>query len=208
MGPARQRPTTRLGIVVRRPTIRARAVPGQLPHPVPRADPAGIADIPGEKIFFLQLADAPLHGHGRPPVEPPLPALPRSGRVRPPRLLGSCWARGTAGRCRWKSSTTSSASPTPGAPPSTPCARCWRCSRRVPCSAPPARLRTLRPPPALPGSPSPNWPPRRVRLRRGLLAALGSPTTGSTGQARRSVGAGRGPGPAQRPSATGDGEAA
>ena len=45
-----------------------------------------IRDIPGEKIFFLQLADAPAAGHGRPAVEPALPLLPGPGRLRPRRL--------------------------------------------------------------------------------------------------------------------------
>ena len=47
------------------------------------SDPAGIEAIPGEKLFFLQLADAPFDGHGRPAVEPALPAVSRAGRLRP-----------------------------------------------------------------------------------------------------------------------------
>ncbi|WP_324273434.1 sugar phosphate isomerase/epimerase and 4-hydroxyphenylpyruvate domain-containing protein [Blastococcus brunescens] len=34
-------------------------MPGQLPRAVPPGDPAGFAAVPGEKLFFLQLADAP-----------------------------------------------------------------------------------------------------------------------------------------------------
>src|SRR3954465_9827748 len=61
------------------------------------SDPAGIADIPGEKLFFLQLADAPVMDMdvlqwsrpyplfpGQGPLDPP--ALPRAGDVRPPPL--------------------------------------------------------------------------------------------------------------------------
>src|SRR3954465_12640116 len=61
------------------------------------SDPAGIADIPCEKLFFLQLADAPVMDMdvlqwsrpyplfpGQGPLDPP--ALPRAGDVRPPPL--------------------------------------------------------------------------------------------------------------------------
>ena len=83
-----------------------------------------IAAIPGEKIFFLQLADAPHLTHGRAAVEPPLPLLPGPGRVRPRRLRSRrVLAAGYAARCRSRSSTTSSARPTPTARPSTRCAR-------------------------------------------------------------------------------------
>ena len=57
-GAARQRLPPRL-VDRRAATIPPRTLPGQLPHPFPRRGPAGIRDIPGEKIFFLQLADAP-----------------------------------------------------------------------------------------------------------------------------------------------------
>ena len=46
-------------------------------------DPAAIEQIPGEKVFFLQLADAPALSHGRAVVEPPPPAVPRRGQLRP-----------------------------------------------------------------------------------------------------------------------------
>ena len=94
------------------------------------SDPAGIRDIPGEKLFFLQLADAPHDGHGRPAVEPAPPALPRPGRVRPAGLpRPRAGRRATPDRCRSRSSTTCSGSPTRAAPRSTRCARCWRCRR-------------------------------------------------------------------------------
>ncbi len=85
--------------------------------------------IPGEKIFFLQLADAPHLTDGRPAVEPPLPLLPRPGRARRRRLRRrACWPPATTARCRSRCSTTSSARPTRTARRSTPCARC-SCSR-------------------------------------------------------------------------------
>ena len=45
-------------------------------------------------IFYLQLADAPHLSDGRPAVEPPLPLLPRPGRVRPRRLRRARARRG------------------------------------------------------------------------------------------------------------------
>ena len=61
------------------------------------ADPAGIRDIPAEKIFFLQLADAPDLVDGRAAVEPPLPLLPGPGRLRPRDFLGHVLAAGYDG---------------------------------------------------------------------------------------------------------------
>ena len=48
-------------------------------------DPAAIEEIPGDKIFFLQLADAPALTHGRAVVVAPPPPVPRGGRLRPRR---------------------------------------------------------------------------------------------------------------------------
>ena len=94
-------------------------------------DPAAIEDIPADKIFFLQLADAPALTHGRAVVEPPPPAVPRRGRLRPGRLRRrTCWPPATTGRCRWRSSTTPSGRPTPTAPRCTPCVRCSGCRTR------------------------------------------------------------------------------
>ena len=76
----------------------ARHLPGQLPHPLARPRPGRASrDIPGEKIFFLQLADAPRAGDGRAAVEPPLPLLPGPGRLRPRRLPAHVLAAGYAG---------------------------------------------------------------------------------------------------------------
>ena len=86
----------------------ARHLPGLLPHPLARQRPGrASSEIPGDKIFFLQLADAPGDGHGRAPVEPPLPLLPGPGRLRPGRpSWATCRPRATTGRGRWRSSTT------------------------------------------------------------------------------------------------------
>ena len=72
---------------------------------------------PADKIFFLQLADAPALTHGRAVVEPPPSAVPRRGHLRPGRLrLATCSPPATTGRSRWRSSTTPSGRPTPTAP--------------------------------------------------------------------------------------------
>ena len=77
------------------------------------SDPAGIRDIPGEKIFFLQLADAPRmdmdvlqwsRHHRCFPGQGGLDVAARPARTR--------WPRATPARCRSRSSTTSSAPPT------------------------------------------------------------------------------------------------
>ena len=101
------------------------------------------SEIPGEKVFFLQLADAPAAEHGRAVVEPAPPALPRRGRLRPrgvPRARAR--APATTARSRWRSSTTPSGRPTPTAPRGRRCARCagWRTRRRAASAARPAGL--------------------------------------------------------------------
>ena len=87
-------------------------------------DPAQIDDIPADKIFYLQLADAPAltmdvlswSRHHR--------LFPGEGafdltRLRRPRAGRPA----TTARCRWRSSTTPSGRPIPTAPPCTPCGR-------------------------------------------------------------------------------------
>ena len=100
-------------------------------------DLGAIADIPGEKLFYLQLADAPhlemdvlqWSRHYR--------CFPGQGALRPRRLRrAACSPPATTARCRSRSSTTSSARPTPTARRSTPCARC-SCSRTL--GLPPAQ---------------------------------------------------------------------
>ena len=85
------------------------------------SDLARLAEIPGERIFYLQLADAPRlvmdvlqwSRHYR--------CFPGQGALRPgatscDRVLATGLR---AARCRWRSSTTSSARPTRSGPPST-----------------------------------------------------------------------------------------
>ena len=76
-------------------------------------DPAGFADVPGEKLFFLQLADAPQldmdvlqwSRHHR--------LFPGQGAFDLPGFLGArARRRATPGRCRSRCSTTSSGRPT------------------------------------------------------------------------------------------------
>ena len=93
------------------------------------SDPAGIRDIPGEKLFFLQLADAPhmdmdvlqWSRHHR--------LFPGQGAWDLPAFLDHVLTAGYPGRCRSRCSTTCSGSPTRAGPRSTRCARCWRCRR-------------------------------------------------------------------------------
>ena len=81
-------------------------------------DPAAIEQIPGDKVFFLQLADAPALLDGRAVLEPPPPAVPGRGQLRPrPGSCATCSPPATTGRCRWRSSTTPSGRPTPSGPP-------------------------------------------------------------------------------------------
>ena len=86
-------------------------------------DTAPIEAFDPEKIFFVQVADAPK-------LSMDVLSWSRHYRVFPGRASSnspSSWAtwsaRATRDRCRWKCSTTSSASPTSNAPPSTPCGR-------------------------------------------------------------------------------------
>ena len=125
LGPARQRVRPRLADRRggRPPRARASAWTASTSCPAATTRPAS-ATSPAEKIFFVQLADAPHLRHGRAAVEPALPLLPRPGRLRPHR---ASWRTSsppaTTGRCRSRSSTTSSARPTPTGRPSTRCAR-------------------------------------------------------------------------------------
>ena len=119
LGPARRHVGARPGTPSGGPTTRRSGLCLDSFHVLSRGgDPAGSPTIPGEKIFFLQLADAPLPRHGRAAVEPPPPALPRPGRLRPAALPRRVLRRRVRrARCRSRSSTTSSARPTPAAPP-------------------------------------------------------------------------------------------
>ena len=125
VGPARQQFDHAWRIVAARRPPGARHLPGHLPHPLARHRPERDRAIPGEKIFFLQLADAPhmvmdvlqWSRHYR--------CFPGQGGAR--RRRRRCARRSppaTPARSRSRSSTTSSAPPTRSAWPSTRCARC------------------------------------------------------------------------------------
>ena len=110
-------------------------------------DPAGLAAVPGEKIFFLQLADAPhmdmdvLQWSRHHRLFPGQGAFDLTGVHR-----GTCWPPVTPARCRSRSSTTCSARPTRRAPPWTRMRSLLaleerlgvRCPDLAPTSAPPA----------------------------------------------------------------------
>ena len=76
---------------------RARPVPGQLPHPVPRLGSRGHRGHPRREAVLPPARRRPAHEHGRAAVEPPLPALPRPGRVGPARLPRPRAGRGLHG---------------------------------------------------------------------------------------------------------------
>ena len=70
-------------------------------------DPAGIADVPADKLFFVQLADAPRlamdsywsrHFHN----------FPRQGHCRWMISCARCWRRAIRGRYRWRYSMMNS----------------------------------------------------------------------------------------------------
>ncbi len=108
-----------------------------------------IADIPAGKLFFLQLADAPhlimdvlqWSRHYR--------CFPGQGGFDLSALhLRAYSTPATPARSRWRSSTTSSARPTPSGWRSTRCARCCRSRSTV---APRTSTRRVPPPTALHG---------------------------------------------------------
>ena len=94
-------------------------------------DPKAIEQIPGDKVFFLQLADAPTLSmdvlswsrHHR--------LFPGRAASRSPSSSRTCSAPGTTARSPSRSSTTPSGRPTPTAPRGRPCARSggWRTRR-------------------------------------------------------------------------------
>ena len=126
LGPARRHLGARRGTSSGGPTTRrsASAWTASTCSPATR-DPTGSPAIPGEKIFFLQLADAPQLAmdvlqwsrHHR--------LFPGQGGFDLPRFLAArAGRRLRRARSRSRSSTTSSGRPTPCAPPWTRIARC------------------------------------------------------------------------------------
>ena len=87
-------------------------------------DTAPIEAFDPEKIFFVQVADAPKLSMDVLSWSRHYRVFPGRGPVRARQVHGPRGPRRLhRDRCRWKCSTTSSASPTSSAPPSTPCGR-------------------------------------------------------------------------------------
>ena len=151
-------------------------------------DPAAIEDIPADKIFFLQLADAPAltmdvlswSRHHR--------LFPGEGAFDLADLrLATCWPPATTVRCRWRSSTTPSARPTRTAPRCTRCARCSGCrtrprasTRRAGGAISPPSPRPSRPP----ASTSSNSRPRTPARSRCCSSSSASRRAGGTAPSR------------------------
>ena len=170
------------------------------------ADPAGIDDIPGREAVLPAAGRRPAHGHGRAAVEPPPPALPRPGRLRPARL-----PRPRAGRRLHRAAVARGVQRR--VPPVRPAPRrrgrpalAARAARRRPrrtSRRPSRRAPSRRPRPELHG-----LRVRRARRRRRLRArgrAGRSPRSGSPTPAQHRTKPvqlweqGAGPGAAQRP---------
>ena len=135
LGPVRRRLPPRLAHRrARRPPER-RGVPGQFPRAVARARPRRDRGHPGRQDLLPATRRRARAEHGRALVEPPPPAVPRRGRLRPARPSSpTSWPPATTGRCRSRSSTTPSGRPTLTAPRCTPCARCAGCRTGPPRS--------------------------------------------------------------------------
>ena len=70
-----------------------RAVRRQLPHPLPRQRPRRDPRHPGREAVLPAARRRTAPGHGRAAVEPPPPALPRPGRLRPAGVPRPCARR-------------------------------------------------------------------------------------------------------------------
>ena len=171
------------------------------------SDPAGIRDIPGEKLFFLQLADAPHMNmdvlqwsrHHR--------LFPGQGAFDLPAFLGHVLAAGYTGPLSLEVFNDVFRQSDPRRAAVDALRRCWRCARR-----PATRLG---PPAGRRGSAAPSLPPTPglhgfafaelavdADVRRGRRAhprpRSGSATPAAPQQAGAAVAAGRRPGAAQR----------
>ncbi len=91
-------------------------------------DPSGIVDIPGERIFFVQLADAPLLAMDVLQWSRHFRCFPGQGEFDLAGFSRRCCRPATAARCRWRCSTMASAPRRRVASPPTACVRCstWR----------------------------------------------------------------------------------
>ena len=171
---------------------RARPVPRQLPHPVPRLGPRGHRGHPRREAVLPPARRRPAHEHGRAAVEPPPPALPRPGRVGPARL-----PRPRAGRRLHRAAVARGVQRR--LPPVRPAPRR---RRRPPFAAgaargdraAPGRVRERRAPAAHPGAArvrvhrAGRRRRRPARPSRGCSPRSASPTTGGTAASRCSCG--------------------
>ena len=79
--------------------------------------------LPRREALLPPARRRPAHAHGRAPVEPPPPPVPRAGRVRPRRFPSRmCSAPGTTARCRCEVFNDVFRQAPPAARPSTRCA--------------------------------------------------------------------------------------
>ena len=120
LGLARERLPRRLATSSSWPTTRPRHLPRLLPHPLARQRPGRHRRDPRREDLLPPAGRRARDRDGRAPVEPPLPLLPRARAASTwPRSWATSGPPATRDRGRWRSSTTSSARPTPSASPST-----------------------------------------------------------------------------------------
>ncbi len=177
LGNARQRVRPRVADRRARRAPGSRRLSGQLPHPGPGHQPGrDRGDSAADKLFMLQLADAPRLRMDELQWSRHYRCFPGQGAFDLESFLGR-GARGRlrADRCRWRSSTTSSGRRTRSARPSTAAGPCcgWRSAsapgrrtsrthrRRLPSARRPQRLRVHRVQRATGNRPGPGATPRR-----------------------------------------------
>ena len=140
LGPARQPMAPCLADRQSRRPPGARPDSGQFPHAGARDDPSGIDRVPADKLFFVQLADAPELSMDVLSWSRHFRNFPGQGSCRSTAFVRAVLDAGYAVRCRWRSSTTSSAPRRHGSSRATACGRCsWWKPRRPPPNCPPDR---------------------------------------------------------------------
>ena len=146
-------------------------------------DGSALAGIPGDRIGFLQVADAPLLDMNVLEWSRHFRCFPGQGRSTSRAWSPPPWKRATAARSRSRCSATSSARPTRRSPRGTPCAP-WSSSRTSSLAGSPARASRWSPPaPPVPGRTDPAFlevaEPDRLRLGvRRCSARSGSSVAG------------------------------
>ena len=126
LGPACERPPRRLGGGETGGSSEHRPYPRQLPHPGPQDRPRRrSARIPGDRIFFVQLADAPLIDMDLLYWSRHFRNMPGEGDLDVTGFMRAVAATGYAGPLSaWRCSTTSSVAAARGQSPSTATGRC------------------------------------------------------------------------------------